>query len=70
MTTKLEQSLQAITLYGDLMSDSDQQDLFEIAQRALRKAVKIGKAQIISTPVELTTHYVPGEAPAKTRKAA
>ena len=57
--TKTEQAVQAITLYHELLSDSDQNMLWEIANRALRKAVSAGKAQIVSTPVAVKESYTP-----------
>ena len=48
MTTKTEQAVQALALYHDLLAESDQATLMEVAARALRKAVKLGKAQITS----------------------
>lgn len=51
--TKIEEAIQAITLYHDLASEADTWVVYEVAARLLRKAVKAGRAQITSTPVVL-----------------
>jgi hypothetical protein len=51
--TKMEQSIEAISLYHDLLSESDKDTLWAIANRALRKAVFANRAQIISSPLAL-----------------
>ena len=43
---QVQQIIDCIELYHDLLSHSDQESLIEIAKRALRKAVSVGRAEL------------------------